>query len=167
MAEIERLFASDVHQCFTSGLGAVDITNLNSTETKATRANSLEATETSNGFGNFGGNDSVLTRSAFTYDGVLNFRVEGTQNAGLTIGHRFATGGANITDFADLGFKFSKVSGLQLSRSSFSNGTAVTTFVGFRSSLRQLRASRSFTMTASQSSTIKSKPASIVDRLAK
>jgi hypothetical protein len=48
-----------------------------------------------------------------------------------TIGHWFATGGGTITDIADPGFEFSKVSGLQMSRSSFSNGTAVTTFARF------------------------------------
>jgi hypothetical protein len=108
----------------------VNVTNLNSSESEARIENLVAASNKALGGGDFGGADSVAIGTVFTYDGSLDFRVEGSQNADYTIGQWFATGGGIIASPFS-GFDFSDVSGLQLSRSNIDNGTAETTFMLF------------------------------------
>jgi hypothetical protein len=108
-------------------VSAVNVTNLTSAQSQATSANFDAAVElATSSTGAFNDGDSDAVHDTFTYDGALDFRVGGSQNANYTVEQWLTTAGSGT------------VSGLstalgdrQLSRSSIGNGTAETTFFIF------------------------------------
>lgn len=100
----------------TFSVTAVNVTNLNSAESQATRANYDAALANT-----LGGANSVSTSDAFTYTGDLSFGVP----AAGTIGAWLGTGiGGSVSGLDGIG-------GLTLSSGNINNGTATTTFFLF------------------------------------
>jgi hypothetical protein len=97
---------------------AVNVTNLNSAESQATRANFDAALA-----GTLGDMDEVFTSDVFTYDGAIDFAT--SVGSSTTTGDWLATGGGTLTGL-DAGF-----AALQQSKGSIGNGTATTTFYLF------------------------------------
>jgi hypothetical protein len=105
---------------------AVNVTNLNSAQSQATRANFDAAL-----LGNLGGLSSMYASDTFTYTGAINFATNAGPggNSATTIGSWLATGGGMLSGL-DATF-----AGLQQSKGSIGSGTATTTFYLFESVL--------------------------------
>ena len=102
---------------------AVNVTNLTSAQSQATRANFDAARN-----GTLGGGSSIYASDTFTYDGDIDFETKvGTSTK---IGGWLLTGGGAITDL-DGGF-----ANLQLSKGNIDNGSATTTFFLFESTFQ-------------------------------
>lgn len=97
---------------------AVNVSGVNSTQSRATEANYLAALA-----GTLGG--TVNGSDTFTYDGALGFEVGQPQTAVYDIGTWLGTAGGSTTDLA------SSFADLQLSFPNINNGTATTTFFLF------------------------------------
>jgi hypothetical protein len=128
--------AATLNGSFT--VSAVNVTNLNTDESKATMQNYQAALFGTLGAG--GTNPASVTRSdTFTYRGNLNFSVLGPQKATYSIGTWLGTAGGSV-----LGLD-SAFGDLQLSFPNISNGTAITTFFLF--TLNAVRTPGDFSVT--------------------
>lgn len=104
----------------TFNVTAVNVTNLNSTQSQATRANFNAALG-----GTLGGGSSVYKSDTFTYTGAINFAT--SVGPTTTIESWLATGGGAITDLAP------SFAILQQSKGSIGSTTATSTFYLFES----------------------------------
>jgi hypothetical protein len=117
---------------------AVNVTNLTSSESQATKANFDAALADT-----LGGANSVSVSDVFTYVGDLDFRVTGSQTASYSIATWLGTGaGAGEGNFFDLA---PALANLQLSFPNINAGTATTTFFLF--TLNAILSPGSFTVT--------------------
>lgn len=104
----------------------VNVTNLNSDESRATIENAEAAFDKANGEDNgFGGEDSVAMTDDFTFEGALDFGTfTGTDST--TIEQWLDTSAGSITSGLD-----ATIGDKQLSKDSIGNGTATTSFFYF------------------------------------
>ena len=99
---------------------AVNVTNLDSTESQATVANFDAAL-----LDTLGGDNSVSVVDSFTYDGDLDFRVGSPQTADFSISQFLDTGTGTVDGLE------SSFGDMQLSFPNIGDGTATTTFFFF------------------------------------
>ena len=105
---------------------AVNVTNLDSAQSQATRANFDAALDKANGgTSGFGGMDSVATADSFGYVGPLDFE---TSNGSATTITDWLLTGAGASALSGLDGAFG---GLTQSKSNINNGSATTTFYLF------------------------------------
>jgi|OM-RGC.v1.011799071 hypothetical protein len=108
---------------------AVNVTNLTSAQSRATRANFDAALDKAlGGTSTFGGSDSDARTDTFTYTGALDFFTNNQSNT--TIGDWLATGGGTLVDLDGFGAS-NGFADLQQSKGSIGSGTATTTFYLF------------------------------------
>lgn len=106
---------------------AINVTNLDRQESKATAANFAAALA-----GGFGGADSVTTMDTFSYSGDFDFRVEGPQRLlPYTVGAWLQTGTGTSTILDDASGQ--ALAAKQLSFPDVDQATAITTFFLFTS----------------------------------
>jgi hypothetical protein len=105
-------------------VSAVNVTNLNTAESRATMQNYEAALAGTLGSG--GTNPaSVIVSDSFTYSGHLNFRVQGDQRAAYSISTWLGTGTGSFSGLLP------SMASLQLSFPDIGAGTATTTFFLF------------------------------------
>lgn len=108
-------------------VGAVNVTNLNSTESRATLSNYLSALELAlSGTGAFADGDSVAVLDTFDYTGDIDFRVGGPQKETPYSVEDWVKTGTGIYSGLD-----DPLASTQLSFPNIGNGSATTTFFLF------------------------------------
>jgi hypothetical protein len=130
VAVVAGLSGTAANAAFLSGdfsVRAINVTNLNSSQSQATESN-FDAAElgVTNSPGALGNGNETFEADDFTYSGSLDFRVPGPQGANQTIVDWLNTGNGSVTGL-DGGF-----GGLQLSTADINNGTATSTFFLFK-----------------------------------
>lgn len=102
---------------------AVNVTNLSSSQSEATRSNYDDAVSNS-----LGGGDSSSTSDTFTYDGNLSFETSNSNNS-TTIENWLNTGSGTFTGLD------TTLAGLTLSTPNINDSTATTTFFKFEKTI--------------------------------